>query len=271
MSEQLETLVVEILRFIPSLIIALVIFIASLVLAGTVERWARRVAGERIEDEEIQQLLARLARWGVVIGGTLVALDQVNFDITGFLAGLGIVGFTVGFALQDIARNFIAGLLLLIQRPFNIEDRVELAGFKGTVLNVSTRETVVETLDGEVVSLPNTSVLSNPIINYSRKPNRRRTIMIGLGYGQDVDHAMVTFLAALREVEGVLEDPAPEILARELGDSALTLAARFWVNQRTHRLVDVQSRVVIALDAAAGQAGIDLPYPIQTVRVEHTE
>ncbi len=271
LSEQLEALLVDAASFIPKLIVALIIFVAALVLAGAAQRWARQFVKEKTDHKATQQLLARLARWSVIVSGTLVALDQVDFDITGFLTGLGILGFTVGFALQDVARNFIAGLLLLIQRPFNIGERVELAGFKGTVLSISTRDTVVETLDGEIVSLPNTNVLSNPIINYSQQAHRRRTIIIGLGYGQDVGDAMETFLSAMRQVEGVLETPEPEMLARELGESGLVLAARFWVDQRKHRLVTVQSNVVIALNAAAERADIDLPYPIQTVRLERVQ
>jgi small-conductance mechanosensitive channel len=267
-NEQLEALLVDVVAFVPKLVVSLIIFVASLVLAGAAQRWARRFVAARTDHVETQQLLARLARWSVIVGGTLVALDQVDFDITGFLTGLGILGFTVGFALQDVARNFIAGVLLLIQRPFNIGERVELAGFKGTVLSISTRDTVVETLDGEIVSLPNTSVLSNPIINYSQQAHRRRTLIIGLGYGQDVGEAMETFLSAMCQVEGVLETPEPEMLARELGESGLVLAARFWVDQRAYRLVTVQSKVVIALNAAAEHADIDLPYPIQTVRLE---
>ncbi len=271
MSEQFEALLIQAISFIPKLIVAIVIFIAALIVAGTAKRWAYQVVGERVDNEEMQQLFARLARWVVIIGGTLIALDQVDFDITGFLTGLGIVGFTIGFALQDIAKNFIAGLLLLVQRPFTNKDRVQLAGFTGKVINVSTRDTVIETLNGEIVNLPNTNVLSNPIINYSQQPNLRRTVMIGLGYGQDVNQAMELFLETIRKTEGVLKTPEPEILAQELGDSALTLAARFWVNQRTHHRLKVQSEVVIALNAAAEAANIDLPYPIQTVRLEQAD
>jgi small-conductance mechanosensitive channel len=97
----------KVLLFIPSLVVALVVFALTLLLSGLVARWVRRVAKVRIEDAETQRLLSRLARWSVIILGTLVALDQVDFDVTGFVAGLGIVGFTVGFALQAKSQHIV--------------------------------------------------------------------------------------------------------------------------------------------------------------------
>jgi small-conductance mechanosensitive channel len=118
------------------------------------------------------------------------------------------------------------------------------------------------------VILPNIDVFTSAITNYSKLPHRRRTIYIGLGYEEDVSQATRVFLDAIRSVEGVLDDPPPSLLAEELGDSALTLAARFWVNQETHGLFDVHSKVVRAIKEIAEKEEIDLPYPVQTVRLE---
>jgi small conductance mechanosensitive channel len=258
----------KVLLFIPSLVVALVVFALTLLLSGLVARWVRRVAKVRIEDVETQRLLSRLARWSVIILGTLVALDQVDFDVTGFVAGLGIVGFTVGFALQDIARNFVAGILLLIRQPFDIGDAIEVGDYAGTVLDIKVRDTVLKTWDGEMVIVPNMDIFTNAIKNYSELPNRRRAVTIGLGYEEDVGRATRIFLEAIKEVEGVLDEPAPTVLVEELGDFALTMAARFWVNQQTHSLFDVHSAVVQKIKEVAEREGIDLPCPVQTVRLE---
>jgi small-conductance mechanosensitive channel len=222
----------------------------------------------KIDDEETLLLLSRLVRWTVIVLGVVIALDQVDFDVTGFVAGLGIAGLTVGFALQDITRNFIAGILLLVRQPFDLGDVVEAAGHTGTVREITTRDTVLNTFDGELVILPNLDVYTQPITNYSDLPNRRRTVRIGLGYDEDAERAIALFFAAIRAVDGVLEDPAPTIHAEELGDSALVLAARFWLNQNTHGLFDVHSAVVQAIKEVAEKEGIDLPYPIQMIRLE---
>lgn len=109
----LETLLEDAIQSVPKLIAALVLFVGSLLLLGMVARWVRRVAGNRIADPGPCLLLSRLARWAVITAGTLLSLDQVDFDVTGFVAGLGTAGLTVGFALQDIASNF-AGVLLIV-------------------------------------------------------------------------------------------------------------------------------------------------------------
>ncbi len=267
LSEALQVLLTKLIEFIPQLIVALITFGATCLVAGPVARATQHAARRRIADKETVHLLSRIVRWSVLVAGTIVALSQVNFDVTGFLAGLGIAGITVGFALQDIARNFIAGVLLLARQPFRIGDVVKVAGYTGEVEDITTRDTVVRTLDGEKVILANLDVLSNPITNYAASPRRRRTIYIGLGYGQDVPHALQIFRDVVASVPGVLEEPAPGLLAEELGDSAITLAARFWVDPQTHSLLDVHSNVVLAVNAAAEREGIDLPYPIQTVRL----
>ena len=268
LNETLEALLRDFIEFIPHLITGIIIFVASLLAAApisrSVEEWARR----RVQDPEIEKLLGRLARWSVWVVGTLLALDQVNFDVTGFVAGLGIAGLTIGFALQDVARNFVAGILLLVRQPFNIGDAVQIAGFAGSVLEIKARDTVLKTWDGEMVILSNTSVFENPIINYSALPLRRRTVNIGLGYGQDVNHALHVFRETIQGVEGVLDDPEVSLLVETLGDSSLQIAARFWVSQKTHGLFKVHSQVVRAINRAAEDENIDLPYPVQTVRLE---
>jgi small conductance mechanosensitive channel len=265
---QFEKLLEQAIQFIPHLIVALIIFVATLLLSGVAARGAKRVAQRRLDDPEILRLLTWLARWTVIVLGTTVALGQVNFDVTGFVAGLGIAGLTLGFALQDIARNFVAGILLLIRQPFDIGQSVEAGGYGGTVLDITMRDTVLKTWDGEMVILPNMEVFANAILNYSELPLRRRTVQIGLGYGEDVSQTQDVLLKAMQAVDGVLADPAPSILATELGDSVVVLEARFWVNQEEHGVLGVHSAVVKAIKVAAEQEAIDLPYPIQTVRLE---
>ena len=265
---EFQQFVESLVFFIPKLITALVIFVAAVILGGLASRSVRRAARPKVTDPGTLRLLGRLARWTVIVVGTLAALDQVDFDVTSFVAGLGIAGFTLGFALQDIARNFVAGILLLIRQPFNIGESVKIGGYAGTVMDVSTRDTVIKTWDGEKVIIPNSDVFTQAITNYSDLPLRRRTIRIGLGYDEDVGRAVRAFMKAIRGVEGVLADPQPTVLVEELGDSALMLAARFWVDQGTHSLFEVHSAAVQAIKETAAAGGIDLPYPTQTVRLQ---
>lgn len=266
----LKDLLIDFIAFLPRLIVAIITFVGTLLAVGPVTRIVRNAAQRKIESQETVLLLTCLVKWTIVVMGFIIALGQVDFDITGFIAGLGIAGLTIGFALQEIARNFTAGLLIFVRQPFRIGDEVKIASYTGSVEEITTRDTMLCTFDGEQIILPNVDVLGNPIINYSAHTQRRRTIHIGLGYGQDADHARTVFIETLKSVEGVLVDPEPTVYAEELGDSAMILAARFWIDTKDNNLLQVHSNAVVALNAAAERDGIELPYPIQTVRVAQT-
>ena len=261
----LQELFTSFITFLPNLISGIVIFILTMVGAGFVAKWVRKLAEKKVSNQEILQLIFRLTRWTLIILGTILALDQVNFDVTGFIAGLGVAGFTIGFALQDIAKNFIAGIMLLYRQPFNIGERVIVAEYTGEVKEINVRDTVIETLDGELVIIPNREVFENPIVNLTHTRFRRRTIRIGLGYEQDAERAEKLFLETIKNIPGVETDPGPTIRAVSLGDSALMLEALFWIDQQEHDFLQVHSQVIKAIVRTAEEHAINLPYPVQTV------
>lgn len=251
----------------PKLVVAIVVFLVSLVLARLAARAVVRVAAPRKVDEEIKRLLGRLTTVAIIVIGTVVALDQVDFDVTGFIAGLGLVGFTLGFAFQDIAKNFMAGILLLIQQPFDIGDAIEVSDYAGTVTDIDIRATTMKAWDGQQVILPNAEVYTSPITNYSKYPARRIILALGLGYEEDITRAQEVFLKVISHIEDVLHDPAPGVYCRSLGSSAVEVEAYFWVDQTRSNLLEVTSRAVQSLKEEAAREGINLPYPIQTVRL----
>jgi len=253
--------------FLPKLIAGIVIFILSLVAAGYVAKAVKRTAAKRIEAGEVVTLIGQISRWAVIIIGTIIALDQVDFNVTGFIAGLGVAGFTIGFALQDIAKNLISGLILLNRQPFKIGDFVQVSGHSGTVKMINIRDTEILTLDGDVVIIPNNQVVENPIINLTTSRLRRRSIGIGLGYEEDVDRAIEVFLAAIKAVEGVEAEPEPMIQVMNLGNTALSLTAFYWVDQQQNSPLRVHTAVLKAVNRAAVAHDINLPYPTQTVLV----
>lgn len=256
--------------YLPKLIAGLVIFIVSAVGSSFVAKWVVGLVSKKIESKELHRLIFLITRWSLLIVGTIMALDQVNFDVTGFIAGLGVVGFTIGFALQDIAKNFISGLMLLYRQPFNLGQTVKVADFEGVVEEINIRDTVIHTLDGELVIIPNQAVFTNPIVNYTQTNLRRRRVEIGLGYDEDADAAMSLFLDVLRTVPGVEKDPEPTIQAEALGDSTLTLSVLFWVDQQKSSLQTVHSEVVKAIKTASDTHHINLPYPIQKVIIQQS-
>jgi len=263
--EQLSGLLGQAVEFLPRLVVGIVVFLLSLLAARTAGHAVRRASSN--VDEEISRLLARLAIVATLVVGTIVALDQVNFDITGFVAGLGLVGFTLGFAFQDIAKNLMAGILLLMQQPFEIGDAIEVGGHEGKVTDVDIRATTITSWDGQQVIVPNADVFTSPIINYSKYPTRRIVLAIGVGYEEELTRVQQVFLEAISRVEGVVNEPEPAVYCRSLGSAAVEVSAYFWMDQTTSGLLEVTSEAVKALKEAAARGGINLPYPIHTVRL----
>lgn len=261
-----QTLLEQTLLFIPKLIVALAIFFVALYVAGLLAKVTRRALQAREIDPELTVLLSRLARWTVVIIGTILALDQVDFDVSGFVAGLGIVGFTLGFAFQDIAKNFIAGVLLLVQQPFDLGDAIQVAGYGGTVTNIEVRATTLRTWDGLTVIVPNADVYTSAITNFSKATQRRLDLTVGVGYESDLDHVRQTMTEALLAVPGVIADePAPAIVFETFGDSAINVKAYFWIDVAGTGFFDAQSQSLQNVKQAFEREGINIPYPMLTV------
>lgn len=270
-SQWFQDFITQALNFLPHLVVGIIVFLAAILLAKPASRWVEKQTAARIADPAITQLLAKVTHWVIIITGIVLGLDQVNFNVTGFIAGLGIAGLTIGFALQDITRNFVAGIILMTRKPFKIGDTVTIGSHTGTVLSINTRDTVIKTFDGETVILPNINVFTTAIVNHTDLPLQRWTVRIGLGYSEDIARASQVFLETVISVEGVMKDPPATVFAEQLGDSAVSLAARFWVDQTKFSLLKVHSDVVRAIKETADKEKIDLPYPIQVVRLQDGE
>lgn len=267
----IQTLIATTIGFLPKILAALVVFVATLLIANLAGKWVNNKSTSRGMKAETAKLLAAVVRWAILIPGIIVALEQVDFNVTGFLAGLGVAGFTIGFALQDISKNFISGILILLRQPFRIGDAVELSGYEGKVTDITLRDTVIQTWDGEVVILPNASVYAEPIKNFSGLHQRRRTLKVGIGYDTDLKTAQERILDAVKSTEGVSADPEPQVLAKEFGSSEIVLNVYFWVDQTKYSLLMVPSDVIQAIKNTAEREAIHIPYPIQVVKVSKAD
>lgn len=256
-----------VITVIPKVIAAIVIFLVMFYLAGLVARWIRRTGERRGLNPEVTLLLTRLGSWGMITLGVIWALQQVNFNLTAFLAGLGIIGFTVGFALQDISRNFVAGLLLLWQQPFGIGDLIQVTGYTGRVTDVSLRATEIRTSDGLLVLIPNADVYTKPITNYTQAPRRRLAIKAWAPYGEDLERATTIALEAIGQEAPTLAlaDPAPSVVFDSFGDNSVTFTLYYWIDTAAISFDAAQDRGIKAVKAAFQTAGIDLAtrlYPV---------
>jgi small-conductance mechanosensitive channel len=267
----LNALLVQFLAFLPRLIAALVIFLLSLYLAWLVSKAIRRGLKLRKNSHKADALIAKTIHASIAIFGVLLALQQIGFNVSAFLAGLGILGFTIGFALQDVSKNFVAGLLLYLQQPFAIGDSIEVAGYSGNVQEIDLRATQIRTFDGKLVLIPNANVFNNAIINFSVFPTRRVELSVGVDYKTDLEKTRQVVLETLRSIPGVLAEPKPEVLFNRFGAATIDFTLYFWVQLDQLSFGAAQDVAVTRIKTAFEQAGIEIPYPVRAAPVKPNE
>jgi len=266
----LQAMLDAIVAFLPRLGLGLLVYIITRWISSWATRLLRRRLTRQDADEELIILLQMLTRWGIQALGIILALEQLAPGrLSTLLAGLGIAGVTIGFALQDVAKNFIAGILLLLTRPFEIGDTIEVAGYTGKVLAIDLRSTEMREVDGRFVVIPNTEVYASPVVNFTRAPRRRIKLPLGVTIDTDLDLATRTILAAILKLNGVLEDPAPQFVFETFSDSIIQSTLYYWIDTAQVDYMDAQTEGALIVNKAFKDAGIGMPYP--TVEVTMVE
>lgn len=245
----------------------LVIFILGVtrILAGVVRKIATRTLGA--SDTRVPQLLKNMiiSMSGklVMVLGVIVALSQIGIDIAPLLAGVGVAGFIVGFALQDTLSNFASGVMILFYHPFDIGDVVEAGGVSGYVHHMSLVSTTIRTFDNQILIVPNNKIWGDVIRNKTSVTTRRVDLTFGIGYDDDIAHAERVLREIVDGHELVLDDPPPTIKLHELGDSSVNFVVRPWVKTPDYWAVywDVTRAVKERFDAE----GISIPFPQRDV------
>ncbi|MBN1402724.1 MAG: mechanosensitive ion channel [Anaerolineae bacterium] len=267
LSQSFETLLTNIILFLPKVVVSLIVFAATLFISSLIARLIERRMERRGVSREATLLLSKLARWSIIALGLTMALQQVDFNVTAFLTGLGVIGFTIGFALQDVSKNFVAGLLLLLQRPFRLGDGVTIGGYSGAVQAVNLRATEIRTWDGKYVLIPNADVFASPITNFSRDTRRRLELNVGVAYGTDLERARAIALETIAAIPGVQSEPAPRVVYGNLGPATVDFILYYWIDTGEVGFFDAKDAGVVRILEAFDAAGIEMPYPTQTVRL----
>ena len=231
-----------------------------LVVARVVRSWARR-AFNRVQDVSklLSGFLAMIVYWLTIAFGLMIVLAALGVDITPLFALVGGASFIIAFALQETLGNLAAGLMIMVNRPFDEGDYVQVAGLGGTVKHVSVVSTTVTTPDNQVIVIPNSKVWGDVITNVTASDTRRVDLVFGIGYGDSIEAAQKVLEEVVANHPLILEEPAPVIRVSELADSSVNFIVRPWTKTGDYWTIywDLQRAVKEAFDAN----GISIPFP----------
>ncbi|WP_016952216.1 mechanosensitive ion channel family protein [Anabaena sp. PCC 7108] len=266
--DKVESMINEFIVLLPNIILGLIVFILFLFIAGKIKAMVKQVTRNHRYAGNLGLVLGRLAKGVTILIGLFIALSIVipSFKVSDLVQLLGISGVAIGFAFRDILQNFLAGILILLTEPFQIDDQIVFKGFEGTVENIETRATTIRTYDGRRIVIPNSELFTNSVTVNTAFDNRRLEYDVGIGYGDDIDLAKQLMLDAMHSVDEVLKDPAPDVLAMELAGSTVNIRVRWWVHppRRADNLIS-RDKVITAIKKKLVANGIDLPFPTQQI------
>jgi len=241
----------------------LVVITVSILLSRLFNRFMRRNIYSKTEIEQgAQYTLSRLIRYGAVTIGFLIGLQMIGFDLSVLAVFGGLFGVGIGFGLQNIFSNFASGLILLLERPIQVGDIVEIDGVLGKVEEIRFRVAIVNTYDNESIIVPNSDLVSKQVTNwsYGGDTSVRLRIPIGVDYGTDIEKVEDILLDISQEQERVLEDPPPQVFFKEHADSSLNFELRVWIAHPKDRIA-VRDAIRRRIDKRFNQAGIGIPFP----------
>ena len=219
-------------------------------------------------DRALQYAIAQIVSNLVLVIGIFIVLENTGINLGALTVFAGAVGIGIGFGLQNIASNFISGLVILAERPIAIGDRVEVAGITGQVQQIRARSTVIVTNDNIAMIVPNSKFIDSPVTNWTYgDPRVRFRIPVGVAYGSDVTKVREALIAAARSDLHVLEDPAPNVFLKQFGESSIDFELVVWSTEMSHRPSRFKSDLNFAIEKKLREAGIEIPFPQRDIHI----
>jgi small-conductance mechanosensitive channel len=266
-----QRLLTQLVEFIPSLLAALIIIFAFWLLfsmtRGSLKALLHRAG---LHETLVRMLIDNVYRFAILIFGVVMAADQIGFNMGAALAGIGVVGVAVGFAAQDTLANIISGFLIFSDKPFTVGEWVRVAGQYGQVKEITMRTTRIRTRNNTYVVIPNKKIIDEVLVNHSKHGATRVDVPVGIAYKENILKAREVILAAVKDLDQVLKDPAADVVVKELGGSSVNLDVRVWIDDASHEQ-PAYFRVMEASKLAVDEAGIEIPYPHLQLFVEIVE
>lgn len=258
---QLHQLGRDFMQLLPLLAIGTLIISLSYGAARFAAMLVRRLTARHIDSQLLIQVVTSVVAVLVMLIGLYIALKVSGLSrlAVTVLGGTGLIGLALGFAFRDIAENYLASILISLNRPFSVGDLIEVASHQGFVRRVTTRGTLLLTAEGNHIQIPNSLMYKSVIVNYSSSPRIRKSFAIGIGYDDSVADAQEVVHRVLKQHISVLDDPAPLVLVDSLGASTVNLKVLFWLDSQRYDAASVCSALMRQTKSALTEANISLP------------
>ncbi|MEZ4813782.1 MAG: mechanosensitive ion channel family protein [Bdellovibrionota bacterium] len=256
------------IKSIPNLFFAFLVLVIAYFLAGLVRNLTESIFSRSTRSRAVLDLIKKILHLSVMLVGLFIALGILKLDktVTSLLAGAGVVGLALGFAFQEIASNFVSGILIALQEPYRIGDIVHIGDFIGNVKRVELRCTTITTFDGQDVLVPNKRMYTEALTNYSITPRRRVDLNVGISYSEDLRKVEQVTKAAVEKIPGRIESEELRFYYKEFGDSSINFTLQVWVHYpANHNFLHFQHEAIVAIKQAFDANGITIPFPIRTL------
>ena len=218
----------------------------------------------------LQYTLIRLTHYTLVFIGLMIGLQFIGINLSGLAVIVGFLSVGIGFGLQNVTSNFVAGLILLFERPIKVGDRVTVDGTEGDVEHINIRSTTIRTLSNTSIIVPNEKFVSSSVLNWSHGDLKTKIIIpVGVSYSSDLETVMKALYEVADESKDVLKDPKTEVHLREFGDSSCNMQLRVWIDD-PKKLYNIQSDLNCAIVEKFAKHNIEIPFPQRDLHVRST-
>lgn len=266
--EKLETWARAAIKMLPELVLAILIVIIGYFIAKGVRNVVNRAMRRNTRHDTLLSLVTNTVYVGIILVACFLALGVLDLTtiVASLLAGAGIVGLALGFAFQDIAANFMAGIIMAIRKPFREGDIIESQEKMGVVHEMNLRATIIRSFEGQYQIIPNKEVFQNTITNFSRLGKRRIDLDVGVSYGDDLEKVRKLTLDAVKSLDFVLQEDDLSLYYKEFGDSSINFVIRFWINfKKQPNYLLAKSEAIMAIKKTYDENDIMIPFPIRTL------
>ncbi len=269
LADKLQNWVNTAIQLIPNIIAALLILLVFFIIGWLIRRAVSKTLHRTTSNQAVIHLLETIVGITVVAVGIFIALGVLKLDgiVTSLLATAGVIGLALGFAFQNIAANFMSGIIISVRHPFGIGDIIESNDYYGYVHEINLRCTIIRTTQGQLVYIPNQELLNQPFVNYTWNKKRRIDLECGVSYGDDLEKVQKVAIEAIEEgVPDVLKDHEVQVEFKEFGGSSINFDIRFWIEfDQNYDFIGHRSDAVIAIKKKFDENGVTMPFPTRTL------